>query len=263
MNENQSSLPQPIAYATPVARRPGIMTAVGIISIVVGSLSALASIYGVLAGLMYILMAQMSFPLPPSPAATTAPASTVTPFVTTIAPTMPPATTPVGPSNYSVSTSSSSWSTTSPGAGAVTVTTSTAAAPTFSMKVDTGASVLVIAESILSIGVAVLLIIAGSLLLRDSAKSLRLHRLYVLVKIPLILAAAVGTWWTFTSLMTGMSTALSPAAPPPMAGFGNMVGLFQAGFGAIIALIYPIALLIVLSTKTAKTYFNQIANLPA
>jgi hypothetical protein len=42
------------------------------------------------------------------------------------------------------------------------------------------------------------------------------------------------------------------------AGFGNMMAVFQAVIWAGFALIYPIALLIVLSTRTSKEYFKRI-----
>ena len=57
----------PLEYARRVGDgmgRPGILTAVGIISIVVGSLSVLGSLGSVGSGVMYLVMSNMTIPAP-------------------------------------------------------------------------------------------------------------------------------------------------------------------------------------------------------
>jgi hypothetical protein len=106
---------------------------------------------------------------------------------------------------------------------------------------------------------AVFLIIAGSLMLRDSPTAWRMHRIYVMLKVPLILVAAFASWWTYTSLMSGLSswpTAGGGAAS--MSGFSNMTAILQAVLGAGISMIYPVALLIVLATRTSKEHLIRI-----
>jgi hypothetical protein len=122
-----------------------------------------------------------------------------------------------------------------------------------------GPSILTITEAALSLCVAVFLIIAGIWMLRDSPSAGRLHRIYVALKIPLIALAAIATWWTTSALMSSI-TAMTARnlAVAGMSGFGNMIGVIQAVVGAGIALLYPIALLIILSSRTAKMHFNSL-----
>jgi hypothetical protein len=218
---------QPLPYALPAQARPGILTTIGIISIIIGSLSTLASLGSVASGIMYLVMSKITFP---SPVMTVPAPITVSPQSTTMTSTgnSPPAPAPV------------------------------AIAP-FSFHVAPGASILTISEAALSLCLAVLLIVAGSLTLRDSPTAWRLHRLYLALKIPLIVVAAFATWWTYTSLMSGFNLQVAGApGMAPMAGFTNMMAVVQAVIWATISMVYPITLLIVLSTRTSKDYLKRI-----
>jgi hypothetical protein len=225
---------QPLEYAMARPKRPGILTAVGIISIVVGSLSVLASVSGVASGVIYIVMSHVRFPVPPQP--------------TTMA-AITPTTAPAGSSNstfsyyYAVHTSG----------GNATSYSSTSNVP-FSFRIGTGPSVLMITESALSLGVAVFLIVAGSRMLRDLPGTARLHRIYVVLKVPLIAAGAVATYWTFTSMMNGLSMTLPRQSASPFPAWG-MMAAFQAIASAAVSLIYPVALLIVLGMRSNREYF--------
>jgi hypothetical protein len=223
---------EPLGYAQPIAPRPGILTAVGIISIVVGALSALASLMGIASGFMYIAMAniQVGMPMP-----TTMPGGTAVTATT-------------GPSGSTVTYVYSS------SAGGKPVTAPQV--PMFRFNVARGASVLTITESGLSVCAAVLLIVAGSLMLRDSRRADRLHRIYVAVKIPLIAAAATATWWVYAGMMSGMF--VTSGGPGAQASFANSMATVQALVWAGISLVYPVALLIVLSTKTSRGYFEGL-----
>jgi uncharacterized membrane protein YphA (DoxX/SURF4 family) len=215
----------PLAYAMPFSEarlRPGLITAVGIISIVVGSLSALGSLSGAASAVVFMTMSKIKFPPPPPAVPATMPASTSVVTFTATATTAP---------------------------------TPTSVVP-FGFKIDPRASILMIVEAVLSLGVAVLLIVAGSLLLRNSPRALRLHWIYVILKLPLIVLAAVATWWTYTGMMNSMSAFTGAATPP---GFGNTMAAFQAIFAAVFSLLYPIALLFVLRTRTAREYFKKIS----
>jgi hypothetical protein len=244
---------QPLEYASPVRTRPGILTAVGIISIIVGSLGVIGSLGSVVSGIMYLAMSNMTFP-------------------TTVTVQQAPATMPGtagaqgGSPTWTVTTTTSTNSQSAtvvgggaaaapgPAAGAIPVAT-----PPFSFHVARGASALTIAEAVPSLGVAVLLIFAGSLMLRDSPKAWRLHRIYLVLKVPLVVVGAFATWWTFTSMMQGFNLP-NPAGPNavPMAGFSNMMAVFQATFAALFSMIYPVALMIVLSTRTSKEYLQRL-----
>ena len=208
--------PPSIQYATAIYARPGLLSSVGICSIIVGGLSALMSLSGIFSGIAYVVMshAPMNLPIPARAPATQA--------------------------------------TTAPAAGAVQMAT-------FSFHVDLGASVTTIVEAVLSLCAAVLLIVAGSLMLRDSPMSWRLHRLYILIKLPLIAVAAVAMWWTYTSLFNGMMNMGGNQVGPQISrSVTNMMAVFEAGIMTAIALIYPIALLFILATKTSKDYLKLL-----
>jgi hypothetical protein len=190
---------EPLAYALPMEARPGILTAVGVISIVVGGISALASVAGIASGIAYIAMAKMQVKMA-MPAATTMPA--------------------------------------------------------FQFNIARGASVLMIVESGLSACAAVLLIVAGSLMLRNWPRADRLHRIYVAVKIPLIATAAIATWWIYSGMMSGMF--IVNGTPGAQANFAHTMAMIQAVVMAGISLVYPVALLIVLSTRTSREYFKRL-----
>jgi hypothetical protein len=176
---------------------------------------------------MYLAMSKMTFPAPVI--------------------TAPPPTTP-----SHQSTTMTSAASTAPAAAPVTV------AP-FRFHVARGASVLTISEAGLSLCLAILLIFAGSLTLRDSPTAWRLHRLYLVVKFPLIIVAAFATWWTYTTLMSGFNLQVAGApGAVQMSGFTNMMALLQAMIWAAVSMIYPIALLIVLSTRTSKDHLKRI-----
>lgn len=195
----------------------------GVISIVVGALSALASLAGIASGIMYIAMAHMHLTMA-VPVATTMPAGTGVGTTATSAPSAATAVaTPV---------------------------------PAFQFNVARGASVLTIVESGLSVCAAVLLIVAGSMMLRDSPRADRLHRIYVAMKIPLVIVAAIATWWIYTGMMSGMF--VTTGGPGSPASFANTMATVEAVIMAAISLVYPVALLIVLSTGTSRGYFARL-----
>jgi hypothetical protein len=235
---------QPLEYAAPKSGRPGILTAVGIISIIVGAMSVLGSLAGVFSGFMYLRMSSMTFPAP----ATAPQAATTMPGITS---------TTAAPTTATTSTNFQ-YTTVAVGGNTATVTGSGAAVP-FSFHVASGASELSIAEAGLSFCVAILLIIAGSLMLRDSPMAWRLHRIYLMLKVPLILVAAFASWWTYTSLMSGLSTLTTAGGGAvSMSGFNNMAAIFQAIIWAGISMIYPVALMIVLATRTSKEHLARL-----
>jgi hypothetical protein len=202
----------PLPYATAIYVRPGLLTALGICSIVVGGLSALGSFSSVASGIAYLVMAHVSMgiPLPaaaPSTQPTTAPAVRVTPF---------------------------------------------------QMHINPAASALTITEGVLSLGAAIVLIIAGSMMLRDNPTSWRMHRIYVLIKFPLIVVGAFAMWWVYTDLFKGMMTMTTAQGAPIPGAFMNAMAAFEAVFMAVISLIYPVTLLIVLKSRTSQSYLKLL-----
>jgi hypothetical protein len=362
-----------LSYALPPTnRRPGILTAVGIISIVVGCLSGLSSCGGVFSGVMFATLSSRMFATPPSPATPTPPApnasratvtigglpwdeadmedgleppetrkvtnvlsrtrslsdprrqhlgillaahgkvifptvtgssseadiaraitgggitadganwytvgtgrieindqrahyrpSTGTPVVEASAPIATPATQPLGvwqshqsqgiivsQSNGSGTTSTWSISTTPP----LNPATGPAPAPVPVFNISPVAAWLSVGENVLSGAVAVLLLIAGILVLRDSPRARRLHWIYVAAKIPLIVVAAVATALMTSSMLSGVM-AMPGAGMAP--GFTTWMVVIQVVMTAAIALVYPVALIFVLRSRSVREYYES------
>jgi hypothetical protein len=116
---------------------------------------------------------------------------------------------------------------------------------------------LAIFESLASGALAVFLIVAGIVTLRQSLGGRRLHMIYVAIKIPLALIAILAGTWLAYGLNKGMNTlALLAASSGPEA----FPGVFWAtalvlGIGG---LAYPIALLFALRSRAANEYYNMI-----
>ncbi len=234
-----SQVPPPIvpvaqlAYLPPSQyRRPGIVTAMGIISIVIAGLSGLSSLSGVVSSAMFLFIANTPMRVRTVPAAPT----TMTMATTTVS--------GVTAYSYSVATS-----TTSP---------STATTVPFPFNISRNVSILTIWESLASLGVAALLLIAGIRSLRDSPKTIRMHWIYVALKIPLVIVAAVGMWFTYTGMMSGLSafSASTGAAPPPI--FSGAIMVVPVVFSALIAMAYPIALIFILQSRAVRTHFSVV-----
>ena len=352
---------EPLSYQVPaVSRRPGILTAVGIISIIVGCLSGLSSCGGIASSVMFLTMRNMTIPMPPArtvPGGTRTSAASASPSVTiggiehdvgdvengldasasnkvvfalgrlhpmtggrrahltlllkthgkTMFPTLGAKSTSAefrdavtaggltgdGANWYTIGTGrievndqralyrpsdgvevaeASTTGATSSATGGVTYAnqtntinlttgrvTSTTAGPTTApmpvpimpFKIDPGTAILSISENTLSLGVAILLLVAGILVMRDSPKARRLHWIYVFVKIPLIAIAAVAT-----AMMTvGMMSSFTPSGAGGGGLFPNWIGLMQALMGAAIALTYPLGLIFVLNSRSVRQFY--------
>ena len=190
-------LPQPLpltelSYLSYAPRRPGLLTAVGIASMVIGTLSAGAGILGISAGLGFMTMAQMRLP------ANTSVASTV-------------------------------------------------------FHVNNGASVATVAEAIGSCLAGALLVLAGSHMLRNSPKSWRMHRMFIVMKVPLAVLNGFANWWVCNSIVSYQYQVGS--APDS----GQAASAIAMGVGmTLLSIAYPVALLILLSTKTSKNFLAEL-----
>jgi hypothetical protein len=122
------------------------------------------------------------------------------------------------------------------------------------IKVSSSASLLVILASVLSIGLAVYLLVAGILTLRQSLKGRKLHFIYAAIKIPLAIAAIIGVYWVTTSFLMN-----SPMIPPQARNQAARTGaaIFYAALAGL-GLIYPIALLIALNTRGVREYYSGV-----
>ena len=111
---------------------------------------------------------------------------------------------------------------------------------------------MAIIESILSGLLAIYLLICGILILRQHNASAKMHVIYAVLKIALVILGAIG-WtqllsdWTTTSYVTRGSVAT-----------GGLTSVWiGVMIGAVLSVAYPIALLIALRTKTAREYFQS------
>jgi len=222
-----------------------MLTAIGVISIIVACLTGLGSLMGVFSSLGYIMMSRM-------------PAST---FTTTTAAT--PMTTATRPTGVTLQTYSS-WSVAS-GPGATTTTSTTmpaTTAPAFTGNpfggISPTAAMLSMLAAVLSVGIAIYLLVAGIQVMRDSPSGATLHKWYVMLKIPLVVfAAAVGLWLS-TSMVSGMMASMPPGSAGANAGFQFGFMLAGALVPAFIGLAWPTALIFLLRSKSVRGYYNTV-----
>jgi uncharacterized membrane protein YhaH (DUF805 family) len=242
---------QPLEYSVPRGGRPGIVTAIGIISIVVGCVSALAGLWGVLSyGMMLFVSTVPPAIFTPPPPATTTPVATA------------PATAPA------VMTTTTTTAT-----GGVTTVTVNAAVMT-PMNPFAGTSrvalVLVGLTSLLGLLLAVGLIALGIMVLRDSRRALDLHWWYVCMKIPLVVLSSAASLWMTWTMVQGMNTLMTTttvtapggAPTPPMPPISNaaMFGMMSIStvISAAIALAYPVALFFALRSGAVRHYLGAV-----
>jgi hypothetical protein len=219
----------PLAYAARPPGRPGVLTAVGILSIVLGLLSILAGMVGIITGVKYLRISRVFASMPP--------------MVVTV-PTAGAGA--IGATSVNYSTTVNTAAIGGSGTALHPATTGIISSPSF----PAGAAILMITEATLSVCLGIFLIIAGIWMLCDSRAAGRFHRIYVALKIPLVAAAAIATWWTMSGMMGSVTGIGAPTAMP------NLIGIIYAAVTSGFALLYPIALLIALSSRTAKAHFN-------
>jgi hypothetical protein len=231
--------------------RPGILTAIGVISIIVACVTGLGSLMAVFSSLGYIMMSRM-------------PASA---FTTTM-PTPTPITTTTRPTGVTIVTLPT-YAATSGGAAArpSPTTTSSATMPATTASVFTSnpfggisptAAILSMLAAVLSVGIAIYLLVAGIQVLRDSPRGATLHRWYVMLKIPLVFFAAAVALWLSTSVMSGVMSSMPPGSRGANAGFQFGFMLAGALVPACIGLAWPIALIFLLRSKSVRGYYNTI-----
>ena len=82
-------------------------------------------------------------------------------------------------------------------------------------------------------------------MLRQSLRGRRLHLIYAAIKIPVAIAAGVAAAWVERDLVANG------------AAFGAVgVGVFSGLVPALLAIAYPVALLLVLNLKDVREYFS-------
>lgn len=194
---------QTLDYRPPTSPRPGILTAVGIVSIVIGTLSALTGCWGAASAGMFLFMPR-AVPVAPAPAP--APAA---------------------------------------GGGGAAFS-----AVSFTPVTDPWTMIPSLADGVLRLGLALLLIAAGVLVLREHPLGRKLHLIWAWVKIPAALLSAAASWHMTSRMFASMPATSGVPAKSIM--MGMLVGI---GFQLFLAWAYPIAVLIVMRTRTVRNYY--------
>ena len=241
--------------------RPGILTAVGVMSIVVACLSGLTSLSGAFGAGMYYWMSKQPpavFAPVPLPAPATGP--TTTPAV-------------AGGGIVQMNVTTYGYTAGLPGTGATATTAPTtapgaaAAPPPAAMgnpfgEINPLAALLSCLAELLSLALAILLLVAGIQTLRDAASAAKLHRWFAVMKIPLVIAGAGVGYWMSSGMMKGIlaSTPGGATGPGGAANFALTSGfmIVSAVAGAMFALAYPVALLIVLRSRAVREFYNRV-----
>jgi len=200
----------PLPYRNPLdeRRRPGILTAVAVISIVVGSLGLVANLFELLSttGVLFF-----------STTSSTVVTTTTTGTVVVVG--------GGGPAT----------------AGATTMATTTFASP----RPPTRVVILALLNCLLHLGVAAYLLMIGILLLRDSRHGRTQHLAYAWFKLFLVVVAVWSNWAWYNAQFAGLPGGSSTVAVVMMSVLFVVPGA-----------IYPIALLIVMNTRSVRTYYR-------
>ncbi len=144
--------------------------------------------------------------------------------------------------------------------GQMTASTSAAGTPAVPfpgsrIKINRTAMALAMFATLAGFGLAVYLLVIGILTLRGSPRGRRLHLVYAALKIPVTILGAGAAWWLTTTFLEAL---LSTGGTNVMFQRGIFAGVgTQQAVMAVIALIYPIALLITLQTRAVKDYYRN------
>jgi hypothetical protein len=104
---------------------------------------------------------------------------------------------------------------------------------------------------LLSLLVAIYLLVSGILVLGNSPAGARLHWIYVWLKIPIAIIAALALSWMMQSFVTSMGM---PAGGFPFFSWSS-VGIYSGFWGCA----YPIALIFALRSRTVRAYYAEAA----
>lgn len=106
-------------------------------------------------------------------------------------------------------------------------------------------------SSVLAALLAIVLLIAGILTLRARPSGRRLHLWWAVLKIGASVLAAIALYYFYYDLLSGQPTG---TGGPPTAG----VSIMMAVFSFVFALLYPIAVLIVMNVRSVRNYLSSV-----
>ena len=133
----------------------------------------------------------------------------------------------------------------------IVATAGPTSAPAFPIQFSGRIGLISLISAAPALCLAVLLLVAGISVVRDSPKAARRHWIYVWVKIPVILLSTVMSAMMYNFIFSGMP------APPGPAGKGvqTLMVVFSMAGSVIFSLAYPVTLIIVFSMRRVKDYY--------
>jgi hypothetical protein len=123
-------------------------------------------------------------------------------------------------------------------------------------KPSTAAFLTLLAASLAGLALAVLLFVAAVLLLRGLPSGRRLHVAWAWFKIPVTAVSAVAFWWMAASFYEAINR-YDPAASTRLVGGPRtlMAEPWQPVAVAVVALVYPVVVLVLMRSQTVRQYF--------
>jgi hypothetical protein len=110
-------------------------------------------------------------------------------------------------------------------------------------------AIAVALEAVLSGALAIYLLISGILVLRGSLSGSRLHWVYICIKIPLVIAAAIATWWLWSAYLATLTQG------GPRGGFASGAAVLVL-IGVVFAAVYPIILIFLFRSSMVRDYYR-------
>jgi hypothetical protein len=118
------------------------------------------------------------------------------------------------------------------------------------LRINGPAVALAIGSSLLAGALSLYLIVAGSLVLRQSPSGRMHHRIYAYIKLPLEIASAFVWAWLWSSYV---STQSSGSAPPALNG-----ATLAATIVGIVGCLYPVIVLLAFRSKSLRDYYATV-----
>jgi hypothetical protein len=98
---------------------------------------------------------------------------------------------------------------------------------------------------------AIFLLIAGILTLKNSPGGGKLHWIYLGLKIPIAIGSAAATVWMWSTLMRSITVTTGTAAAGRMMSSAMSMGIIPVAIGCL----YPVALIFLLMSGSARRYY--------
>jgi len=123
------------------------------------------------------------------------------------------------------------------------------ASPATPYHVRSAATAITMLDAALSAALAIYLLVVGILVLRQHPRGRMLQTIFAILKIPLAIVCAIGWLWAITDhYTTGYGAVASPGTQFAVAQLWMVVFL-------VAGLAYPIAVLVVMRSRTIKDYY--------